>query len=105
MAFNFSKKVVKAILTFGVFAYSLFNFFYNLDAESFYTDEVVYSLCGLEYLQGNFTRNLDHPFLGKYLIGLSLRLLGKSDFSARFPCALFGFLAGVVLFFFRQGVN
>lgn len=102
MAFNFSKKVVKAILTFGVFAYSLFNFFYNLDAESFYTDEVVYSLCGLEYLQGNFTRNLDHPFLGKYLIGLSLRLLGKSDFSARFPCALFGFLAGVVLFFFAK---
>jgi predicted membrane-bound dolichyl-phosphate-mannose-protein mannosyltransferase len=95
-----SSKILKSIAITGVFAYSLFNFFYNIDAESFYTDEVIYSQAGIEYLQGAFTRNLEHPFLGKYLIGLSLRLLGKSDLNARLPCALFGFLTGLVLCFF-----
>jgi len=105
MAFN-SSKVVKAIAISGVFAYSFFNFFYNLDAESFYTDEVIYSLSGMEYLQGNFARNLEHPFLGKYLMGVSLRALGKSDFNARLPCALFGFLTGIVLcFFVKELIN
>ncbi|GAG12510.1 unnamed protein product, partial [marine sediment metagenome] len=99
MAFN-SSKIVKVMATSAVFAYSLFNLFYNLDAESFYTDEVTYSLSGMEYLQGNFTRNPEHPFLGKYLIGVSLRALGKSDFNARLPCALVGFLTGIVLYFF-----
>jgi|GEM_PF-1077612 len=105
MAFN-SSKIVKVIATSGVFAYSLFNLFYNLDAESFYTDEVTYSLSGMEYLQGNFTRNPEHPFLGKYLIGVSLRALGKSDFNARLPCALLGFLTGIVLcFFVKELIN
>ena len=85
-----------------IVAYSLFNFFYKLDAESFYTDEVTYSLAGMEYLEGNFARNWEHPFLGKYLIGISLKLFGKSDFSARLPCALFGFLTGVVLYLFAK---
>jgi len=98
-------KSVKAILAVIVFAYSFFNFFYNLDVESFYCDEVVYSLAGLEYLQGNFTRNLEHPFLGKYLMGLSLQLLGRSDFSARLPSALFGFLTGVIIFIFARKVT
>lgn len=95
-----SSRAVRVLLTVIVVAYSLFNFFYKLDAESFYEDEVTYSLSGIEYLEGNFARNWEHPFLGKYLIGLSLRLFGKSDFNARFPCALFGFLAGIVLSLF-----
>ncbi|MGA9351576.1 MAG: glycosyltransferase family 39 protein [Anaerolineae bacterium] len=85
--------------------YSFFNFFSHLGAESFYYDEVVYSLSGLEYLQGNLTRNWEHPFLGKYLMGLSLHLLGKSDFSARFPSALFGFLTGVIIYVFAKKVT
>ena len=85
--------------------YSLSNFFLNLEAESFYYDEVVYSLSGWEYLQGDFTRNWEHPFLGKYLIGLSLHLFGKSDFSARLPSALFGFLTGVVIYVFAKKVS
>jgi len=105
MAFN-SSKIVKVMATSGVFAYSLFNFFYNVDAESFYTDEVIYSLAGMEYLQGRFTRNLEHPFVAKYIIGLPLRLLGKSDLNARLPCALFGFLTGIVLcFFVKELIN
>jgi len=60
---------------------------------------------GLEYLQGDFTRNWEHPFLGKYLMGLSLRLFGRSDFSARLPSALFGFLTGIVIYFFAKEVT
>ncbi len=99
-----SSKLAGVILTGIVLTYSLFNFFYNLDVKSFYCDEVTYSLAGLEYLQGNFTRNPEHPFLGKYLIGLSLQLLGRSDLSARLPSALFGFLTGVVIFVFAREV-
>ena len=95
-----SSRVASVLLVSVVVVYSLFSFFYKLDAESFYTDEVTYSLAGMEYLEGNFVRNWEHPFLGKYLIGLSLKLFGKSDFSARFPCALFGFSTGVVLCLF-----
>lgn len=100
-----SSRVVRVLLVVIVVVYSLFNFFYKLDAESFYADEVTYSLSGMEYLEGNFARNREHPFLGKYLIGLSLRLFGKSDFSARLPCATFGFLAGVVLFLFVKDLT
>jgi len=99
-----SLKIVSAILISITFAYSFFNFFFNLEAESFYYDEVVYSLSGLEYLRGDFTRNWEHPFLGKYLMGLSLRLFGKSDLSARLPSALFGFLTGIVIYFFAREV-
>jgi len=98
-------KIVLAILIPVTFAYSFCNFFFNLEADSFYYDEVVYSLAGSEYLQGDFTRNWEHPFLGKYLMGLSLNLLGKSDFSARLPSALFGFLTGIVIYFFAREVT
>jgi hypothetical protein len=100
-----SLKIILAVLISITFTYSFFNFSFNLDAESFYYDEVVYSLSGLEYLQGDFTRNWEHPFLGKYLMGLSLHLLGKSDFSARLPSVLFGFLTGVVIFVFTKEVT
>ncbi|MEO0250381.1 MAG: glycosyltransferase family 39 protein [candidate division WOR-3 bacterium] len=98
-------QVAMVLLLASCLLYSLFNFFLNLGAESFYYDEVVYSLSGLEYLQGDFARNWEHPFLGKYLIGLSLHLLGKSDFSARLPSALFGFLTGVVIYIFAKEVT
>jgi 4-amino-4-deoxy-L-arabinose transferase-like glycosyltransferase len=97
-----SSRAVRLLSVSAVVAYSLFNFFYKLDTESFYTDEVTYALSGMEYLEGNFTRNWEHPFLGKVLIGLSLKLFGKSDFSARLPCALFGFLTGIVLYLFAK---
>jgi 4-amino-4-deoxy-L-arabinose transferase-like glycosyltransferase len=97
-----SLRIIFAILIPITFAYSFFNFFFNLEADSFYYDEVVYSLSGLEYLQGDFTRNWEHPFLGKYLMGLSLHLFGKSDFSARLPSALFGFLTGLVIYVFAK---
>jgi len=100
-----SLKIILAILIPITFAYSFFNFFFNLEAESFYYDEVVYSVSGLEYLQGDFARNWEHPFLGKYLMGLSLRLFGKSDFSARLPSALFGFLTGLVIYVFAKEVT
>ena len=100
-----SQRIILAVLISITFAYSFFNFFFNLEAESFYYDEVVYSVSGLEYLQGDFTRNWEHPFLGKYLMGLSLRLLGKSDFSARLPSALFGFLTGIVIYFFAKEIT
>jgi hypothetical protein len=98
-------RAIGILLLASCFLYSLFNFFLNLEADSFYYDEVVYSLSGLEYLQGDFTRNWEHPFLGKYLIGLSLHLFGKSDFSARLPSALFGFLTGVVIYVFAKEVT
>ncbi len=100
-----SLRILGAVLIAVIFAYSSFNFFFNLGAESFYYDEVVYSLSGVEYLQGDFTRNWEHPFLGKYLMGLSLHLFGKSDFSARLPSALFGFLTGVVIYFFAKEIT
>ncbi len=100
-----SPRIILAALILIAFAYSFCNFFFNLEAESFYYDEVVYSVSGLEYLQGDFTRNWEHPFLGKYLMGLSLRLFGRSDFSARLPSALFGFLTGIVIYFFAKEVT
>jgi 4-amino-4-deoxy-L-arabinose transferase-like glycosyltransferase len=100
-----SSRIILAALILITFAYSLCNFFFNLEAESFYYDEVVYSMSGMEYLQGDFTRNWEHPFLGKYLMGLSLQLFGRSDFSARLPSALFGFLTGIVIYFFAKEIT
>lgn len=99
MTANYSK-VGKTLLLLAVFCFSAFIFFYDLDQGSLIGDDVIYILAGTEYLQGDFHRNLIHPFLGKYLIGLSVQLLGRSDLAAKLPGAFFGFLTGLVLFLF-----
>lgn len=45
-------------------------------------------MSGWQYVHGQFVSEFTHPFLAKYIIGLSLLLFGKSDFAARFPAAV-----------------
>ncbi|MCL4397659.1 glycosyltransferase family 39 protein [Patescibacteria group bacterium] len=46
---------------------------------------------------------LDHPYLGFFLMALSMKLFGITEFAARFPSAILGFLS--VYFLYLLGKN
>ena len=82
-------------LTVVVFVLAGWLFFHNFDKPSVFTDEVIYAQTGLQYAVGDFHANLEHPFLGKMLIGVFAFLGGLSDFWVRLPGMLFG--VGIIL--------
>ena len=51
---------------------------YKLDYPYFFTDEILYTDAGNEYYQSDFTKNLQHPFIAKYLVGF-VTLFGPED--------------------------
>lgn len=72
--------------------------FANLGAVTIQVDEPTYIAAGWDYVHGLTTRNLEHPYLTKQLIGLSQVAFGRSLFAARLPGAIFAALTAVVLF-------
>jgi 4-amino-4-deoxy-L-arabinose transferase-like glycosyltransferase len=73
-----------------LFTFVAFLFLYKLDFPYFFTDEVLYMQTGGEYLNGNYTNNLQHPLLGKYLVGIMTLFTERSVFLFRLPFALLG---------------
>jgi 4-amino-4-deoxy-L-arabinose transferase-like glycosyltransferase len=62
------------------------------------TDEPTYQGAGWDYVHGDFSQNLEHPPLAKYLMGLSQLAFGEGIDAARIVVAVLSVLAGVVMF-------
>lgn len=80
--------------------------FFRLGATDWHPDELVYRDAGLEYVRDNgFSSNQEHPFLVKYVLGITQVALGSSEAGAvRIPAATMALLTGLVLFAFAKRV-
>lgn len=89
----------------GVVGLGVFIAFWHLGTATWNTDELVYAKAGLGYVHGHFGANQEHPFLAKYLIGLSGLAFGAGRVASRVPAALAGLLTGVVIWDLARRVS
>jgi 4-amino-4-deoxy-L-arabinose transferase-like glycosyltransferase len=79
-------------------ALALFTTFYALGTSPWLTDEPVYRDAGNLYVRHHsFLFNREHPPLGKYLIGISQLIFGRSEWATRLPAALATLATGILL--------
>jgi len=80
--------------------------FFRLGVNDWHPDELVYRDAGLEYVRDNdFSANQEHPFLVKYILGITQVVLGSSEAGAvRIPAAATALLTGLILFAFARRV-
>jgi 4-amino-4-deoxy-L-arabinose transferase-like glycosyltransferase len=89
----------KAVQICLVFILALALFVYKLDYTSFFTDEILYVDSGREYLiKNDFTMNLQHPFIAKYIAGIASLRNDRDVFLMRLPFAFIGACSAVVVF-------
>jgi len=81
-----------------VAAWGLYQSAWNLFRANVQTDEPAYQQAGWGYLHGNFTGNVQHPPLAKYLMGLAQLAFGEGVEAARIPIAVLSVLGGLVMF-------
>ena len=70
---------------------------WRLSVTTILNDEPHYASAGAAYLDGDFTRNLEHPPVAKYLFGLAQVVLGEGINSARVLSALASVVIALVL--------
>ena len=70
---------------------------WRISAASIRVDEPAYASAGAAYLDGDFTQNLEHPPVAKYLFGLAQLVLGDGIDSARVASALASVVIALVL--------
>jgi len=92
------KSLKPLIIILPIFLFITFLFVYKLDSAYFFTDEILYRASGSEYIHGNFTRNLQHPLIGKYIVGLMTLISESNVFILRLPYALLGVGSAFVVF-------
>ena len=73
---------------------------WRIGTTSILNDEPIYASAGAAYLDGSFTKNLEHPPVAKYLFGLAQVLFGNGIESARAVSALASVVIVVVLWRF-----
>ncbi len=102
-----------SIITLGLFLFCLFILFHNLGAAAlFEPDEGRNAEIAREILltkdwvtpHNNFMPVLDKPFFSYWLIALSYKLFGTSEWSARLPSALAGLGSLVVIYLFTRSL-
>jgi len=101
---NFIKKYFFHIV---IFSFSFFIFFYHLDYTTLVSfDEAWYGAIAKNIIKNNDWLNLefngkpyyDHPPMGFWLMALSYKIFGISEFSTRFPSSFLGVLTILLLF-------
>ena len=70
---------------------------WRISTESVLFDEPAYASAGAAFFDGDFTENLEHPPVAKYLFGLGQQLLGEGIDSARVTSALASVVIALVL--------
>lgn len=74
-------------------------YLYKLDYPYFFTDEILYVNAGREYiLEQDYTLNLQHPFVAKYIAGLASLISPHNVGILRLPFALFGALSCLAVY-------
>lgn len=84
--------------TLAVFAIITLLFFYKLDYHYFFTDEILYRSSGIEYLKGEYSLNLQHPLIGKYIVGFATLFDEMNVFIMRTPYAILGILSAFIVY-------
>ena len=99
-------RTLRAAVLVAVLLLAAYTAFFRLGAEDWRTDEQTYREAGLTYVRdGNFNPNQEHPFLAKYILGITQVVSGSSDAAAvRIPAATATLLTGLVLFAFARRV-
>lgn len=100
---NFFKKYIFHII---IFVVSFYIFFYHLDYTTLASfDEAWYGAIAKNIIKSNDWLNLsfngkpyfDHPPMGFWLIALSYKFFGISEFSTRFPSAFLGIITSILI--------
>src|SRR5215212_2450794 len=98
-------RALRAIVLATVLLLAAYMTFFRLGVRDRESDEPIYRDAGLEYVSGNFSSNLEHPLLAKYILGITQVVLGSSEAQAvRIPAATATLLTGLVLFAFARRV-
>ena len=74
-----------------------FTYLWRLGVPSWHRDEYVYASAGRRWLAGHADYNLEHPPVGKYLIGASEAIFGHSATGARLAAVTAALATGVCL--------
>ena len=99
-------RALRAAVLVAVLLLAAYTAFFRLGDEDWRTDEATYRQAGLAYVQdGNFNPNQEHPFLVKYVLGVTQVVSGSSEAGVvRIPAATATLLTGLVLFAFARRV-
>src|SRR5215216_2336771 len=99
-------RTLRAVVLVAVLLLAAYTAFFRLGLEDWRTDEPYYRKAGLSYVRdGNFNPNQEHPFLAKYILGVTQVVSGSSEAAAvRIPAATATLLTGLVLFAFARRV-
>ena len=99
-------RAFRAVVFLTVLLLAAYMVFFRLGLEDWQADVPIYRDAGLEYVQdGDFSSNQEHPFLVKYILGVTQVVSGSSEPEVvRIPAATATLLTGLVLFAFAQRV-
>ncbi len=78
-------------------ALAAFTYLWRLGVPTWHRDEWAYANAGYRSVGGGTPVNLEHPPLGKLLMGVSEHLIGFSTTSARLPAVLAALVTGIAL--------
>ena len=97
-------RALRAVVLVAVLLLAAYTAFFRLGFEDWHTDEPIYRKAGLAYVQeGDFSINQEHPFLAKYILGVTQAVSGSSEAGVvRIPAAAASLLTGLVLFAFGR---
>src|SRR5829696_2017679 len=100
------QRALRAFVLIAVLLFAAYTAFFKLGIEDWRVDEPTYREAGLAYVQDyDFSSNREHPFLAKYILGVTQIMFGSSDAEVvRIPAAVACLLTGLVLFAFARRV-
>lgn len=92
-------KLLKMLIFGSVILFSIFIYFYKLDYESFFTDEIIFVKSGQEAISRNeYSLIMEVPLVGKYLAGFSALFDERNIYLMRVPYVLIGLLTAFIIF-------
>ena len=99
-------RALHSVVLVAVLLLAAYTAFFRLGVGDWHTDEVTYRNAGLMYVQDHdFSRNREHPFLAKYVLGVTQVVFDSSEpWVVRFPAAVACLLTGLILFTFARRV-
>jgi len=99
-------RALHSVVLVAVLLLAAYTAFFRLGVGDWHTDEVTYRNAGLMYVQDHdFSANQEHPFLAKYVLGVTQVVFGSSEpWVVRIPAAVACLLTGLILFTFARRV-
>lgn len=93
---------LRAAVFAAVLVASGFVLFWRLGAQTIMNDEQVYVTTGWQYVHGDFSGNLEHPPLAKFLFGAAQLVTGEGVLGPRIVAAIAVLATGLLLFWWLR---